>query len=33
VVDLLLMGHFARRELAPTPATAEEETSVLTFTY
>jgi cytochrome bd ubiquinol oxidase subunit I len=33
VVDLLLMGHFARRELAPTEAAAEEETPVLTFTY
>jgi cytochrome bd ubiquinol oxidase subunit I len=33
VVDVLLMAHFARRELAPTPATAEEETPVLHFTY
>jgi cytochrome d ubiquinol oxidase subunit I len=33
VVDVLLMAHFARRELAPTPATTEEETPVLTFTY
>ena len=33
VVDVLLMAHFARRELAPTPAAAEEETPVLHFTY
>jgi cytochrome d ubiquinol oxidase subunit I len=33
VVDVLLMGHFARRELAPEAATVEEETPVLTFTY
>jgi cytochrome d ubiquinol oxidase subunit I len=33
VVDVLLMAHFARRELAPTPAGAEEETPVLHFTY
>jgi cytochrome bd ubiquinol oxidase subunit I len=33
VVDVLLMAHFARRELAPTPGAAEEETPVLHFTY
>jgi cytochrome bd ubiquinol oxidase subunit I len=34
VVDVLLMARFARRELAPVPATAdEEETPVLHFTY
>jgi cytochrome d ubiquinol oxidase subunit I len=34
VVDVLLMAHFARRELAPVSATAdEEETPVLHFTY
>jgi len=33
VVDGLLMAHFARRELAPRPAAAEEETPVLHFTY
>jgi cytochrome d ubiquinol oxidase subunit I len=33
VVDVLLMSHFARRELASTPAAAEEETPVLHFTY
>jgi cytochrome bd-type quinol oxidase subunit 1 len=33
VVDVLLMAHFARRELASTPAAAEEETPVLHFTY
>jgi hypothetical protein len=27
------MAHFARRELASTPAAAEEETPVLHFTY
>ena len=32
VVDLLLMAHYARRELAPDPA-AGEESPVLTFTY
>jgi cytochrome d ubiquinol oxidase subunit I len=32
VVDVLLMAHFARRELAA-PAAAEEETPVLHFTY
>jgi cytochrome d ubiquinol oxidase subunit I len=32
VVDVLLMAHVARRELAPEPAT-EEETPVLHFTY
>jgi cytochrome bd ubiquinol oxidase subunit I len=33
VVDILLMAHFARRELEPAPAAAEEETPVLHFTY
>ena len=33
VVDALLMAHFARRELEPTPAAAEEEAPVLHFTY
>jgi cytochrome d ubiquinol oxidase subunit I len=32
VADVLLMAHYARRELAPDPA-AEEETPVLHFTY
>jgi cytochrome d ubiquinol oxidase subunit I len=32
VVDVLLMAHFARRELAPTEAAAEEEPA-LHFTY
>jgi len=32
VVDLLLMAHYARRELAPEPA-GGEESPVLTFTY
>jgi cytochrome bd-type quinol oxidase subunit 1 len=32
-VDVLLMGHFARRELAPTAAAAEEEQPALHFTY
>ena len=33
VVDVLLMAHFARRELTPTPAAAEEEQPALHFTY
>jgi cytochrome d ubiquinol oxidase subunit I len=33
VVDVLLMAHFARRELEPAPAVAEEEAPVLHFTY
>ena len=33
VVDVLLMGHFARRELATGDTAAEEETPVLHFTY
>ena len=33
VVDVLLMAHFARRELAPDPAATEEEAPVLHFTY
>jgi cytochrome d ubiquinol oxidase subunit I len=33
VVDVLLMTHFARRELEPALAAAEEETPVLHFTY
>jgi cytochrome d ubiquinol oxidase subunit I len=33
VVDVALMAHFARRELAPAEATDEEETPVLHFTY
>jgi cytochrome bd ubiquinol oxidase subunit I len=33
VVDVLLMAHFARRELTPDPAAAEEEAPVLHFTY
>jgi cytochrome d ubiquinol oxidase subunit I len=33
VVNLLLMAHFARRELQATPAAAEEETPALHFTY
>src|SRR5512132_1556173 len=32
-VDVALMAHFARRELSPAPAAAEEETPVLHFTY
>jgi cytochrome d ubiquinol oxidase subunit I len=33
VVDVRLMAHFARRELAPTQAAAEEEQPALHFTY
>jgi len=33
VIDVLLMGHFARRELAPADAAAEEEQPALHFTY
>jgi cytochrome d ubiquinol oxidase subunit I len=33
VVDLLLMAHFARRELAPAEAAATEEQPALHFTY
>jgi cytochrome bd ubiquinol oxidase subunit I len=33
VVDVLLMAHFARRELTPTEAAAEEEQPALHFTY
>ncbi|HET9290532.1 MAG TPA: cytochrome ubiquinol oxidase subunit I [Actinomycetes bacterium] len=33
VVDVLLMAHFARRELASTDAAAEEEQPALHFTY
>jgi cytochrome d ubiquinol oxidase subunit I len=33
VVDGRLMAHFARRELAPTQAAAEEEQPALHFTY
>jgi cytochrome bd-type quinol oxidase subunit 1 len=33
VVDVLLMAHFARRELAPTDAAVEEEQPALHFTY
>jgi cytochrome d ubiquinol oxidase subunit I len=33
VVDVLLMAHFARRELAPTEAGVEEEQPALHFTY
>jgi hypothetical protein len=33
VVDVLLMAHVARRELASAPAAPEEETPVLHFTY
>jgi cytochrome d ubiquinol oxidase subunit I len=33
VIDLMLMLHFARRELAPVPEAAEDETPVLQFTY
>ena len=33
VADVLLMAHFARRELAPTEAAAEEEQPALHFTY
>jgi cytochrome bd ubiquinol oxidase subunit I len=33
VVDVLLMAHFARRELAPTDAAAQEEQPALHFTY
>ena len=32
-VDVLLMGHFARRELAPAAAAADEEQPALHFTY
>jgi cytochrome d ubiquinol oxidase subunit I len=33
VVDVLLMAHFARRELAPTDVAAQEEQPALHFTY
>jgi cytochrome d ubiquinol oxidase subunit I len=33
VVDLMLMLHFARKELAPAPVAAEDESPVLHFTY
>jgi cytochrome d ubiquinol oxidase subunit I len=33
VVDVLLMARFARRELVPDPAAADQETPVLHFTY
>ncbi|HYN18967.1 MAG TPA: cytochrome ubiquinol oxidase subunit I, partial [Actinomycetes bacterium] len=33
VVDVMLMTHYARRELASDPAAADEETPVLHFTY
>jgi cytochrome d ubiquinol oxidase subunit I len=33
VVDVLLMAHYARRELAPTDAAVEEEQPALHFTY
>jgi cytochrome bd ubiquinol oxidase subunit I len=33
VVDVLLMAHVARRELAPDPEATEEEAPVLHFTY
>jgi cytochrome bd ubiquinol oxidase subunit I len=33
VVDFLLMRHFARKELTPADAAAEEETPALHFTY
>jgi cytochrome d ubiquinol oxidase subunit I len=33
VVDVLLMAHFARRELAPTGVAVEEEQPALHFTY
>ena len=33
VVDMMLMLHFARKELAPVPVAAEDESPVLHFTY
>jgi cytochrome bd-type quinol oxidase subunit 1 len=33
VVDVLLMTHFARKELAPDPAATEEATPALHFAY
>ena len=33
VVDVLLMTHFARKELAPEPSAPEEAAPALHFTY